>query len=134
MNLVNLFHNQRIASLNTSDPDATSKLRSGLDSQRRFVKLHFSMEGEDQCSHWAHNGRRQCGLSGNWLRLDRRQLFDHLLSDCPKVGYVLTLSFRLGIAPNVISLIEKGRSYRWIARDLTISKNTVGEIVKRQAS
>lgn len=35
------------------------------------------------------------------------------------------------LAPKVISLVEEGRSYRWIARDLGISKNTVGEIVKR---
>ncbi|MEQ9587888.1 MAG: helix-turn-helix domain-containing protein, partial [Parvibaculaceae bacterium] len=27
--------------------------------------------------------------------------------------------------------IAEGRSYRWIARDLGISKNTVTEIVKR---
>lgn len=36
------------------------------------------------------------------------------------------------LAPKVIELVAGGRSYRWIARDLGISKNTVGEIVKRQ--
>ena len=35
------------------------------------------------------------------------------------------------LAPKVVALIEKGRSYRWIARDLGISKNTVMDIVKR---
>jgi putative DNA-invertase from lambdoid prophage Rac len=35
------------------------------------------------------------------------------------------------LAPKVIELVAVGRSYRWIARDLGISKNTVGEIVKR---
>ncbi len=35
------------------------------------------------------------------------------------------------LAPKVMALIEEGRSYRWIARDLGISKNTVGDIVKR---
>lgn len=35
------------------------------------------------------------------------------------------------LATEVISLIEEGRSYRWIARDLGISKNTVMDIVKR---
>lgn len=35
------------------------------------------------------------------------------------------------LAPKVQSLIEEGRSYRWIARDLAISKNTVAEIAKR---
>lgn len=35
------------------------------------------------------------------------------------------------LAPKVLDLIEEGRSYRWIARDLGISKNTVGDIVKR---
>jgi putative DNA-invertase from lambdoid prophage Rac len=35
------------------------------------------------------------------------------------------------LAPKVIALIEEGRIYRWIARDLGISKNTVGDIVKR---
>lgn len=35
------------------------------------------------------------------------------------------------LAPKVIALIEVGRSYRWIARDLGISKNTVMDIVKR---
>ena len=36
------------------------------------------------------------------------------------------------LAPKVIELVADGRSYRWIARDLGVSKNTVGEIVKRQ--
>jgi len=35
------------------------------------------------------------------------------------------------LAPKVMALIEEGRSYRWIARDLGISKNTVGDIVRR---
>lgn len=35
------------------------------------------------------------------------------------------------LAPKVMTLVEEGRSYRWIARDLGISKNTVGDIVKR---
>ena len=30
-----------------------------------------------------------------------------------------------------MALIADGRSYRWIARDLGISKNTVAEIAKR---
>ena len=33
--------------------------------------------------------------------------------------------------PKVIEAIEAGRSYRWIARDLGISKNTVTEIIRR---
>lgn len=35
------------------------------------------------------------------------------------------------LAPKVETLIAEGRSYRWIARDLGISKNTVTEIAKR---
>ena len=35
------------------------------------------------------------------------------------------------LAPKVMTLIAEGRSYRWIARDLGISKNTVGDIAKR---
>ncbi len=35
------------------------------------------------------------------------------------------------LAPKVLEAVEQGRSYRWIARDLGISKNTVGDIVKR---
>lgn len=35
------------------------------------------------------------------------------------------------LAPKVLAAIEEGRSYRWIARDLGISKNTVLSIVKR---
>lgn len=35
------------------------------------------------------------------------------------------------LAPQVLTLVGEGRSYRWIARDLGLSKNTVGEIVKR---
>ena len=35
------------------------------------------------------------------------------------------------LAPKVLALIEEGRSYRWIARDLGISKNTVADIIKR---
>ena len=34
-------------------------------------------------------------------------------------------------APKVLHAIDGGRSYRWIARDLGISKNTVADIVKR---
>ena len=36
------------------------------------------------------------------------------------------------LVPKVMDLIAQGRSYRWIARDLGISKNTVAAIVKRQ--
>lgn len=35
------------------------------------------------------------------------------------------------LASKVLALIEEGRSYRWIARDLAISKNTVADIAKR---
>ena len=35
------------------------------------------------------------------------------------------------LASKVLQAVAKGRSYRWIARDLGISKNTVTEIVKR---
>lgn len=35
------------------------------------------------------------------------------------------------LAPKVMALIAEGRSYRWIARDMAVSKNTVAEIVKR---
>ena len=35
------------------------------------------------------------------------------------------------LAPRVLRLVGAGRSYRWIARDVGISKNTVGDIVKR---
>lgn len=35
------------------------------------------------------------------------------------------------LAPKVLQAVEDGRSYRWIARDPGISKNTVTEIVKR---
>jgi len=35
------------------------------------------------------------------------------------------------LAPKVLAAVEEGRSYRWIARDLGISKNTVLDIVKR---
>ncbi|MFP3385647.1 recombinase family protein [Tritonibacter sp. SIMBA_163] len=35
------------------------------------------------------------------------------------------------LAPKVLQAIENGRSYRWIARDLGISKNTVTDIVRR---
>ncbi|MDE3027722.1 MAG: recombinase family protein [Paracoccaceae bacterium] len=35
------------------------------------------------------------------------------------------------VADKVIAAVAEGRSYRWIARDLAISKNTVLEIMKR---
>ena len=35
------------------------------------------------------------------------------------------------LAPKVIQAVTDGRSYRWIARDLGINKNTVLEIMKR---
>lgn len=34
------------------------------------------------------------------------------------------------LAPKVMALVGEGRSYRWIARDLGISKNTVMDIVQ----
>ena len=37
------------------------------------------------------------------------------------------------LAPKVMDFIKEGRSYRWIARDLGISKNTVLAIAKRKA-
>ena len=36
------------------------------------------------------------------------------------------------LAPKVVAAVAEGRSYRWIARDLGISKNTVAGIVKRE--
>jgi DNA invertase Pin-like site-specific DNA recombinase len=35
------------------------------------------------------------------------------------------------LAPQVMALIAEGRSYRWIARDLGISKNAAGDVAKR---
>ena len=35
------------------------------------------------------------------------------------------------LAPEVLQAVSKGRSYRWIARDLGISKNTVLDVAKR---
>jgi DNA invertase Pin-like site-specific DNA recombinase len=35
------------------------------------------------------------------------------------------------LTPKVVALVNEGRSYRWIARDLGISKNTVMAIVRR---
>ncbi|BCK77759.1 DNA resolvase [Acetobacter aceti NRIC 0242] len=36
------------------------------------------------------------------------------------------------LAPKVLALVAEKRSYRWIARDLGISKNTVAAIVQRK--
>jgi len=38
------------------------------------------------------------------------------------------------LAPRVLRAVEEGRSYRWIARDVGISKNTVAAIVQRHRS
>ncbi len=35
------------------------------------------------------------------------------------------------LAPQVMALIAEGRSYRWIARNLGISKNAAGDVAKR---
>lgn len=35
------------------------------------------------------------------------------------------------LAPKVLAFVEDGRSYRWISKELQISKNTVSDIVKR---
>lgn len=35
------------------------------------------------------------------------------------------------LAPTVVAMIAEGRSYRWIARDLGIRKNTVADIARR---
>lgn len=67
-----------------------------------------------------------------------------LISECVKSGLAAAKARgrRLGrqpgqrpksdkLAPKVLALIAEGRSYRWIARDLAISKNTIADIVKR---
>ena len=36
------------------------------------------------------------------------------------------------LAPKVLALVDVGRSYRLIGRELGLSKNTVGDIVKRR--
>ena len=36
------------------------------------------------------------------------------------------------LAPNVLRAVDEGRSYRWIAHELGIGKNTVAGIVKRR--
>ena len=36
------------------------------------------------------------------------------------------------LAPQVLALVAKGRSYRLIGREVGVSKNTVAEIVKRR--
>ena len=36
------------------------------------------------------------------------------------------------LAPQVIQAVANGTSYRWIARDIGISKNTVTDIIKLQ--
>ena len=38
------------------------------------------------------------------------------------------------LAPRVLALVALGRSYRLIGREVGLSKNTVGEIIKRQRS
>ncbi len=38
------------------------------------------------------------------------------------------------LAPRVLALVEKGRSYRLIGREIGLSKNTVAGIVKRERS
>jgi len=38
------------------------------------------------------------------------------------------------LAPRVLALVDKGRSYRLIGREVGLSKNTVAEIVKRSRS
>ncbi|MDJ1241538.1 DNA resolvase, partial [Escherichia coli] len=35
------------------------------------------------------------------------------------------------LLPKVVAMRAEGRSYRWIARELGISKNTVTDIVQR---
>ncbi|EMG9898520.1 TPA: helix-turn-helix domain-containing protein, partial [Klebsiella pneumoniae] len=35
------------------------------------------------------------------------------------------------LLPKVVAMRAEGRSYRWIARELGISKNTVADIVQR---
>jgi DNA-binding CsgD family transcriptional regulator len=45
---------------------------------------------------------------------------------------LLSLRHRCGErADKVTAAVAEGQSYRWIARDLAISKNTVLEIMKR---
>lgn len=36
------------------------------------------------------------------------------------------------LAPKVTALYAQGKSYRWIAKELQISKNTVMDVIKRQ--
>jgi len=49
----------------------------------------------------------------------------------PLLGPNIAPPFTDRLAPKVMAFIKEGRSYRWIARDLGISKNTVLDIAKR---
>jgi len=51
-------------------------------------------------------GRKLGRQAGNWPKSDR-------------------------LAPTVLALIAEGRSYRWIARDIGLSKNTITAIIER---
>ena len=54
-----------------------------------------------------------------------------LISERVKSGLAAAKAQGKKLAPNVLQAISEGRSYRWIARDLGIGKNTVLEGVKR---
>ncbi|OSP53798.1 integrase [Pseudoruegeria sp. SK021] len=74
-------------------------------------------------------------------------LFEHdLLSDQVKYGLAAATARekKLGrqsvrspksdrLAPKIVQALADGRSYRWIARDLGVRKNTVVGIMKRRS-
>ncbi|WP_245280320.1 recombinase family protein [Pseudorhizobium pelagicum] len=48
-----------------------------------------------------------------------------------KLGRQLGVRPTAKLAPQVVELVKEGRSYRWIARDLAMSKNTAADIAKQ---
>ncbi|WP_305955482.1 helix-turn-helix domain-containing protein [Klebsiella grimontii] len=53
------------------------------------------------------------------------------LWDALRMNMMISYQELVRTFPKVVAMRAEGRSYRWIARELGISKNTVADIVQR---
>lgn len=107
-------------------PGAT-KPDHGLAQQRDVGKtLLFTLQGQHRDRDMLRCAARSVdGFSAGWRFSPRPGRDDSSLGGRP-----VTALNPSGTRPRC-SLVAEGRSYRWIARDLSLSKNTVAAVVGR---
>jgi len=106
--------NQQASSRRIIDCFPAIKSKLGRSRDVRYVALRIAEFGRDLISERIKSGLAVAKADGKRLG---RQTGERLKSD--------------RIAPKVIALFAEGWSYRWITRDVGISKDTANDILKR---